>query len=40
MQRIFKTPTTYKELMYGIHKEILQTNEKMTANPKEKWIKH
>lgn len=39
MGKIFVTLTTYKELKYGIFKEILQTNKKLTANPKEKWVK-
>ena len=36
MEKIFVTPITYKELMYEIHKESLQTSEKRTANTKEK----
>lgn len=39
MEMISAKFITYKELMYGIHKEILQTNEKMTKNPKEKGAK-
>ena len=36
MEKIFVTPITYKELMYEIHKESLQTSKKRTANTKEK----
>lgn len=39
MEKIFATPIMYKELSYGIHKEILQSGKKTTANPKEKWAK-
>ena len=37
MEKIFVTPITYKEFMYEIHKESLQTSKKMIVNTKEKW---
>lgn len=34
MEEIFATPIIYKELIYGLHKEITQTNEKTTTEEK------